>query len=415
MKVKILLTFFCLSFPTYCFPILVMQATSYYGVSHSEAGGLETYVNLTNMLASLCIFTIFLKFGYRRPIITASLLLALVSFAAKEIDSIWGIRLYLITTGVAYVVIKVACYSMVGLVVKTREGHARFVNFMEFIYMTANMIAMWIYSFFVGEEGSFWLYMFWFIAAVFVALAAMFYFTRIDESAIEQEAEKPLKEQLRDVGKIITTTAIILPLIMLWAYESIEQGVGPWMATFNYEILEAPKDISVQLGSLFVLAIALGRLYGSFIYKWVKWQYVFISSFIAGLFFICFVMFNMQEGIGANATSILDLPLVAYCLPIFGFFIGPVYPTLVSLMMTSHDKSMHSAIMCLILIAGAVFDSAAARAVGSLFGHFGGINAFAIYTIIPIVVLLILSLPYAAFLKKREARQLAAATGGPEK
>jgi fucose permease len=311
------------------------------------------------------------------------------------------VRLYLIMTGISYVVIKISCYSMVGMIVKTKEGHARFVNFMEFIHMVSNMLAMWTYSLFVKGEGNFWLYLFWFISGIFIVLGLIFAFTRMDEGAIEQEKKKPFMEQMKDVRKVILTVAIILPLVMFAGYESIEQGVGPWLTTFNNEILQIPKHISVQLGSIFVLTIALGRLYGTFIYKYLKWYTVFIINFILGLIFIIFVMLNTKSGIGANATSIFDLPLVAYCIPLFGFFIGPVYPTLISLIMTSHEKSMHSAIMCLIMIFGAVFDSFSARMVGGLITHVGGIKAFEIYTIVPLVLLLVLTIPYALFLKKK--------------
>ncbi len=401
IKLKILLAFFCLSFLTYCFPILIMQAVSYYHESHGAAGALESYFNITNLLVTIGVFTVFLKFGYRKPMVIVFFLVAVVCFFVKMIDSIWMVRLYLVMTGISYVVIKISCYSMVGLIVKTRSGHARFVNFMEFIHMLSNMLAMWTYSLFVKGEGNFWLYLFWLISAIFIVLGLIFAFTKMDEGAIEQEKKKPFLAQMKDVRKVIFTVAIILPLVMFAGYESIEQGVGPWLTTFNNEILQIPKHVSVQLGSIFVLTIALGRLYGTFIYKWLKWHTVFIINFILGLIFIIFVLFNTKSGIGAQATSIFDLPLVAYCIPLFGFFIGPVYPTLISLIMTSHDKSMQSAIMCLIMIFGAVFDSFSARMVGGLFTYVGGIRAFEIYTIVPLIILLVLTIPYALFLKKR--------------
>ncbi|MCX7970033.1 MAG: MFS transporter [Negativicutes bacterium] len=406
IKIKILLAFFCLSFLTYCFPVLIMQATSYYGVDHGTAGALESYFNLTNMVVTLAIFSVFLRFGYRRPMIVVFLIMVVVCFFAKVVDSIWMVRAYLIATGISFVVIKVSCYSMVGMIIKTREGHARFVNFMEFIHMVSNMLAMWTYAWFVKGEGAFWLYLFWFIAGIFVVLSLIFLFTRIDESSFQHEQQRPFGQQLRDIGRLITTTAIILPLLMYWGYESIEQGVGPWLSTFNFEILQVPKHISVQLHSMFVLAIALGRLYGSFIYKWLKWQYVFLINFGLGLLFICFVLFNMQPGAGAGAQSLLDLPLVAYCLPAFGFFIGPVYPTLISLILTSHPQSLHPAIMCLIMIVGALLDSFSARMVGGLFSHFGGVTAFEIYTIVPLIVLIVLTIPYALFLRRRAGREV---------
>ncbi|MCP4179415.1 MAG: MFS transporter [bacterium] len=399
-KTKILLAFFCLSFLVYCFPILIMQATSYYKISYSSAGALESYFNVTRVIASFIAFTIFLKFGYKKPISYTFLFVAMFCLIVPFVNSIWMIRLYLLMTGISFVVIKISSYSMVALVTDTPGEHAGFVNFMEFTHMIGNMVAVWVFSFFLEGKGASWLHMFWLIAGICLVLGLIFLFTPLCESAMEVEKNKPFKAQLKDVKHIIFMWMVPFFFIMFVAYEFIEQGVGPWLMTFNYDVLGITKEISVQIGSLFTLAIALGRLYGTFIFKYVKWHKVLFINFVLGLIFIIIVMFNMHKGIGAGSTSIFDLPLVAYFLPLVGFFIGPVYPTLISTFMSCHNKSLHAAIISIVMIFGAIFDSASARVVGALFGDVGGIDAFKFSTIIPLAILILLIIPYAYLIKK---------------
>ncbi|APC97158.1 MFS transporter [Francisella frigiditurris] len=400
-KFKILLAFFSLSFLVYCFPILIMQATSYYKISHGSAGALESYFNITRVIASLVAFTIFLKFGYKKPLSYTFFFVAIFCLVAPFINSIWMIRLYLLMTGISFVVIKISSYSMVTLVTNNPNEHASFVNFMELIHMIGNMMAVWVFSFFMqNTDGTEWLYMFWLIAGICLVLGLIFLLTPLNENAIETEKNKPFKNQIKDVKHIILMWCVPFFFIMFFAYEFIEQGVGPWLMTFNHEVLGITKNLSVQLGSLFTLAIALGRLYGTIIFKYIEWHKVLLANFIIGLFFIGIVMFNMDHGIGSNSTNIFNLPLVAYCLPLVGFFIGPVYPTLVSTFMSCHNKGLHAAAISIVMILGAFVDSVSARIVGDLFSNIGGLSTFKFSTIIPLTILIILIVPYALIINK---------------
>jgi MFS transporter, FHS family, glucose/mannose:H+ symporter len=405
-KFKILLAFFSLSFLVYCFPILIMQATSYYKISYSSAGALESYFNVARVIASFIAFTIFLKFGYKKPLSYTFLFVAMFCLIVPFVNSIWMIRLYLLMTGISFVVIKISSYSMVALVTDTPAEHAGFINFMEFTHMIGNMVAVWVFSFFMLGSGGHWLDMFWLITGICLVLGLVFLFTPLSEGAMDVEKKKPFKAQMKDVKYIIFMWIVPFFFIMFVAYEFIEQGVGPWLMTFNYDVLGITKEISVQVGSLFTLAIALGRLYGTFIFKYIKWQKVLFINFVLGLIFIIIVMFNMHQGIGANATSIFDLPIVAYLLPLVGFFIGPVYPTLISTFMSCHHKSLHAAIISIVMIFGAIFDSVSARVVGALFGSVGGIDAFKLSTIIPLIILILLIIPYAYLIKKTAKEEL---------
>ena len=393
-KIKIILAFFCLSFLTCGFPIFIMQAVSYYHISHSSAGGLEAYFNLTRVSATFIIFTLFLRFGYNKPIGIAFLGVAIVAMLQPMLDSIWMLRLYLLLVGAAYVAINVGCYSMVGLVTKSRDEHAGFINLMEGLHMFASMLGMWLFSLFSEGAGGHWLYTFWIIAAACFIMAALFLLHSIKLQQVDLTEHKPILQELRKLPAYIFTIRVFLAIFLLVCYEIIEQGMGPWLHNFNNEVLQLPKFISIQIGSLFVMSIAIGRIVGGLLFKKFKYYKVLTINFIIGFILIGFALTSIHSGMGKNATSIFNSPLAAFLLPMLGLFIGPVYPTITSTLLSKIPVYDHSIIMSMLMIVVAIADSSAARLVGSLFEQYGGITAIGVSVLLPLAILLILMIPY---------------------
>ena len=58
-------------------------------------------------------------------------------------------------------------------------------------------------------------------------------------------------------------------------YESIT-----WLPTFNYQILQLPDNISVQISSIYAGSMAAGRLLGGQIMKRVHWYIVLQTSIV---------------------------------------------------------------------------------------------------------------------------------------
>jgi MFS transporter, FHS family, glucose/mannose:H+ symporter len=82
-----------------------------------------------------------------------------------------------------------------------------------------------------------------------------------------------------------------------------------------------------------------------------------------------------------------------------GFFIGPVYPTICSTILTSHPKRMHVQISGLIIVFSALGGTIGARIIGGAFESIGGVNAM-IIPIIPLLFLLLLVLTYEIIITK---------------
>ena len=398
-KFKIILTFISLGVLTSGLPTFILQAVTYYKISHNSAGSLESYQNLTAMVVSFIMFAILMKIGYRRSLIINYIILVAFCFLIPFIDSIWMIRLYLILIGVSTIVFKVILYSAVGLVTQTKKEHASFLNLMEAIYPFSRLGGIWMFSYFVGSKSLIWSQAFWVLSIMCFILLILWAVTPFDESKIQKQERKSLISQYKGILTIPVVTLIIF-FILFACYVVLEEGVSSWLAVFYNQILEIPKYISIQLASLFTLGIAIGRILGAILTRFISWYKYFFINFILSLILIIFMLTNIKTGAGLSSTNIFNVPIISYGLPILGIFIGPLYPTFLSLMLTSVSIENHALMGSLILIAVAISSSISSKIVGILFGSLGGIPAFAIVTISTLVILTILILPFAKMTNK---------------
>lgn len=393
-KFKILVTFTTLScLAASGLSTFVMEALNNYHVSHSAAGSLESYTNLTQILASFVIFSILVKLGIKRSVLIGYTILMAACILLPFINNIWSIRLYVIVSGLTFVVIKIVSYSSVALVVKDEKEHASFINLMEAFFTAGTIAGMWVYSFFVGRYPEHWIRVLWVFGAVCFLLILMWAISPFDEQEIKKQEEKPLKDQFKAVGKIFNLTTLLF-VILMFSYESLEQGVGSWLPSFNSEILKLPDALCVQMAILFTAGMALGRFIGAYALKRVKWHHLFFVNFALGIILLLIVIPNIREGLGVNSTSIFNTPLVAFGIPLLGVFIGPVNPTLMSCVLESNPKYLHPIVMSMAMIVMPFSDSLSSKILGIMFGAMGGIKAFTLATFIPMILLLILIYPF---------------------
>lgn len=179
-----------------------------------------------------------------------------------------------------------------------------------------------------------------------------------------------------------------------WRTESLEQGVGSWLPTFNSEILKLPSALCIQMASMFTVGMVIGRFIGAFVLKKIKWYKMFFFNFSLGIILLVLVIYNIKEGAGLDATSIFNTPLIAFGIPLLGVFIGPVYPTLMSCILESNPKYLHPIVMSVAMIATPFSDSISSKILGVMFGSMGGIKAFTFATFIPMILLLVLIYPF---------------------
>ena len=402
IKIKLLLTYMLVSLLICGLSVFVMQGVNYYKISYSAAGSLESYYQISKVVFSFIVIYIVLKLGLRRSFIAALVMICAYCFFVPMVDSIWTIRVYLILMGIVFTVGKMFVYSYTSLVTKDRKAHASFINLIEGVYMFTFSLGMLLYSYFIKTNN--WLLIFYIFFAFALIMAIIWFFTRIDDSELKVKSENGAAET-KDFFKILIMPTVLIFLIMMGMLESVEQGMGSWLPQFNTEIMKLPEFISIQMASLLTFSFAFGRIFGSIILRKVSWKPLFIGYLIIAFVMVGYVLLTVVEGEGEGIKNIFQAPLSSFLLPAVGFFVGPMLPTLCSVILTRLPKNKHSMMMSIIIIAGALEASLCSKITGILFGKIGGVKAFSFVTLIPFVLLIVLILLYSLIESRKMANQ----------
>ena len=396
VKIKLILTYMLVSLLICGLSVFVMQGVNYYKISYSSAGSLESYYQISKVIFSFIIIYIIYKLGLRKSFVAALVMICVYCFFVPLFDSIWTIRVYLILMGIFFTVGKLFVYSYTSLVTNSRKAHASFINLVEGIYMLTGSLGMLLYSYFI-KTGN-WLFIFYIFFVFSFIMAVLWFFTRIDDSELSIKAEKK-SGGFGEFLKLILMPTVLIFLLMMGMEESIEQGMGSWLPQFNTEVMKLPGFISIQMASILTFSLGAGRIFGSIILRKVPWKPLFLIYLVISFVMVGYVLMTVTAGEGAGAKSIFEAPFSSFLLPAVGFFIGPMLPTMCSVILTRLPKNKHTIMTSIIIIVGALEASVCSKITGVLFGRVGGIKAFSFVTLVPFAILFVLILVYS-FLEK---------------
>lgn len=326
------------------------------------------------MIVSFFLFSLLLKAGFRKSILIVYPVLVLFCLFLPFSDSIWSIRFFLVLIGVCFVAVKIIAYSSVSSLTNNEAEHASFINLMEAIYTVGSFSGMWVYSFFIKFCPNHWTYVFWFFSFTCAVVFIIWSISPFDESKIVKQENKSFIDQYKGIS-IVTTALFYIFIVLLLSQTMLEVGLGSWLPSFNNEILGIPSFLSVQIASFLVIGIAIGRFIGVFVVKHIKWYKMIFINFSLGLILILVILLNIKHGIGKDAQNIFQVPIIAFGIPLLGVLIGPVYPTLVSTILTSRPSRQHALLISLIMIIGPICDSFCSKLIGILFGKVGGLTS----------------------------------------
>ena len=109
---------------------------------------------------------------------------------------------------------------------------------------------------------------------------------------------------------------------------------------------------------------------------------------------------SSQATAGPVITSWADAPIIAWTFPLMGFFAGPIYSTLNSIVLSNLDRSMHAAMIGLLTVFGAIGGVTGSLITGFIFAERGGQQAF-YFVLIPLCAILVSMF----FMKRLESSQ----------
>jgi fucose permease len=397
LKIAIFMTVFSLSMFASTLSTFIMQAVAYYNVSATSAGTLESYQNLSMIVFILGLFSLILKLGYRSSLMLIIGLMVIISILMPIINSYFMLKIYLIGLGLVFVAMKVVLYSTVPLSVKSETEQAMMLSLLEVFWALASVVGMWIMAHFMQTSN--WLHFTWVFAMFGIITIVVWKFTPLDESAIRQEKQQGFKQQLKDIAHICNNRYLAAVILISFCASMVEMGLGAWLPGFYKQALSIPDFLSVKIASFALIATLLGRLVVVGLLKFVTWGRALFIYYSLGLFVLVYALFNTQVSHN-SITMMSQVPFSAIMLSLFAFFLAPGTPLLNSSILARTAKDKHVLLMTVLTIIFALASSIGARLIGQLIDHFGVISGFKLATIIPLMILVILILPYEKFIHK---------------
>lgn len=366
--------------------VVILQSILHFGASKPMAATLEACKDLSVVAASFLLATRIAAFGYRRALIGVLGFMAVACVAASFAGAFTAMQALFVATGLGFGVAKVATYSTIGLLARDPADHASITGTIEGVFMIGVLAGAWIFGGFVGADadGAGWLRVYWLMAALCAGAALLWTTVRLDERVATPDAgEAP--GGWRDMAALALRPATVAVLIGLFLYVLIEQGVGTWLPTFNAEVLHLPAAMSVQMSSIYLAALAAGRLASGAVLRRVAWLPVLLAC-LGGAGVLVVATLPLAHGIPPGGVhGWRDAPAAAYLFPLIGMFLAPVYPTICSVALSALPRHRHPAMIGLIVIFSALGGTIGSLVTGLLFQTLPGALAF-YFVLLPIAL-----------------------------
>jgi fucose permease len=398
IKLALILTVWVFSMFCGTLSTFIMQASHFFHASLTSAGTLETYQNGAVIVCSFIAFSFILKKGYRQSIIVILILMIILSIIAPIINTYWVLKLFLVGTGVVLAGMKICIYASAAIICKEENEQAGLLSLLEATWMISGMAGMWVIAFFVSKTPDHWLNFLYLYAIIGVVNLIVWMFVRMDESALTREKATPVIQQIKEMLTMCKNKLIIAAIIMIFIGSILEMGFNAWLPGFYEAALNISPSLSLKIASFGALATFGGRIFAFILLKYMKWQKMLLCYYIVGLVFLVLVLFSMHAS-GQEITHLSSVSWMALIFPAFGFFFAPNAPVLNSSILSRTAKEKQALLMTILAVVFAVASSITARGIGYMMQHLGGIVGFQISTIIPLIILIALIIPYSKFLK----------------
>lgn len=403
VKLSLYINYFVIGLMLNSVGIVILQVIIHYNVSESGASVLEAFKDLSIAIFSFLLASFIPKFGYKKSMLTALLVVTAASLSMKFFDSFLMSKILFAATGFSFGLIKVSAYSTVGLISENSDEHASIMSVMEGIFQVGVLSGYWIFGFFIGDSdptSKSWLNTYWVLAVLCLIAFFNLVTTKLDESEVKNAEEKfSITHEFIEMLALIRFPLVLIFILSAFIYVLIEQSIQTWLPTFNKSILQLPNAISVQIVSIFAGAIAFGRIASGYFIKKFSWMKVLTVSIICCMLIVILVL-PITSGIKAGSVnSWTEVPLAGYLLPLVGMFLGPIYPALNSSILSVLPKHRQSAMSGLIVIFSALGGTTGSLITGYIFGHFSGQTAF-YFSLIPMAILFTVLFFYSNVRKK---------------
>ncbi len=324
---------------------VILQSINSFDISKPEASTLEGFKDLSIAIVSFLVASFIPRVGYKLSMLLGLALVAVACALTPSIASFWFIKVLFACIGTAFALVKVSVYAIIGQLSSTTKAHSSLMNTIEGIFMLGVLSGYWVFAGFIdpnNDASLSWLNVYYLLAAlvgftlIVVALAPI--------KPVEKAQSDGLASEFFSMLKLAYKPLVLVFIFSIFLYVLIEQGIGSWLPTFNKEVLGLPTQVSIQITSIFAIALAVGRL---------------------------------------TAGAVL-----AFLIPLIGLMMAPIYPVLNSVMLSALPQHQHAPMTGLIVVFSALGGTTGSIVTGFIFDAVGGQQAFYL-SLIPIGALVV--------------------------
>lgn len=388
VRIALFLNFFVFAILLNTVGIVILNVIIDYQVSRVQAASLEAFKDLSIMFVSFLVASYVPKFGYRRSMLLGLLAVTLASMLIAAVKGFWVTQVLYAVVGSSFALIKVSVYSTVGLITNNQKEHTGLMNILEGIFMVGFLVGPLIFS--VMIQFRHWNETYWILAGFSAVALILLLFTDIDESAVEKQSGAASFKQMFILMKFPMVWVFVICALL---YVMIEQSFGTWLPTFNREIFNLNESQAAAFLSIYSGSIALSRFLAGYLsrhFSWLAIQLTYLAAAFVLTLFVVISTFGWVPGVYANWY---EAPPLAFIFSLVGFFLGPIYPTICSIVLSKLEKVRHSPMSGLIIIFSALGGTSGSLTIGFLSQQFSTHNAF-FFPLVPIALLAIMLIPY---------------------
>lgn len=370
--------------------IVIKRVIDDYHVGEATAASLEAFKDLSIAGASFLLASYIPRIGYRRSMLAGLLAVTLASMLVALVTGFWVAPVLYMTIGTSFALMKGSVYSTVGLITRDQGEHTALMNVLEGIFQVGALAGPLFFSFVLGSGHS-WRATYWIIAAVSALAFALLLFTALDEREVSTHLEQA---GFVEMLKLLRLPMVWVFVLCAWLYVMIEQSFGTWLPTFHERIFGLGPALAAGLLSLYAGSIALSRFLMGYLSRRFPWLPIQLTL-LAGALALTLAVLLVTTGRHADAVASTwrDAPPLALVFSCMGFFIGPIYPTIVSIVLTRLEKARHPAMTGLIIVFSALGGTTGSFIVGFISRSLNTHDAF-FYPLVPMTLLGLLLIPY---------------------
>lgn len=387
IKISLFLNYFVFAILLNSVGILIQKSQNRYGVDEVTASQLEAFKDLSIAFVSFFIGSFLPRLGYKKGMLIGLALVFLGCLGMYWGNSFTAVRVLFACVGIAFAVVKVSVYSLIGLITSSEKQHESLLSSIESLFMIGITAGYIVFPLFYSDtDPDAWLRIYLVLAGV---VALSFFILLFSDFNIKYDIPgTSIKEDFIEMIKLLKRPLVIVFAISAFMYVMTEQGIMSWTPTFNEKVLKLPEKVSVLMTVILFLSIALGRYISSLLVKKVSWFAILTFCLIGAACMIVFVLPQTKNMEPREIKSLTDVPVIAYVFPLIGLFFAPIYPLVNSFVLSNTEKVLHSPMASLLVFFSAIGGTLGSRLVGYLFKNAGGAKAF-YFSLVPLSLLLL--------------------------